>query len=183
MQKQLFILITFFSFSVNSHSQDLGYRTFDIGAEYQYVKDGPAFNLQLALNAEEHHSIVMRAGYMKAAGKTTATHNNEAGSGWGGSVGYRYYFSILPKRFFAGARAGLWNMNINWSVPEAEGVSKLLVLQPAFETGYTLLVNDMLFITPYISAGTQITLNAKGEKVSYGNGFVPMAGISVGWRF
>jgi hypothetical protein len=108
MQKNLLILVTIFFFSVNSHSQDVGYRTFDVGAEYQYSKDGPAFNLQLAFNAEEHHSIVLRAGYMKVSGKTNAAHNSETGTGWGGSIGYRYHFSVIPKRFFIGARAGLF---------------------------------------------------------------------------
>ena len=183
MQKQLFILITAFSFSINSHSQDVGYRTFDAGGEYQYAKDGPAFNLQLAFNAEEYHAIVLRAGYMKAMGKTTSAHTNESGSGWGGSIGYRYHFSVIPKRFFIGARAGLWNLNINWSVPEAEGVTKLLVLQPAIETGFTWVINDCFFITPQLSASVQTTLNTKGEKVAYGTGFIPMAGISAGWRF
>ncbi len=183
MQKQFFILIIVLTCSVNSHSQDVGFRTFDIGGEYQYAKDGPAFNLQLAINAEEYHAIVLRAGYMKATGKTTSAHNSESGYGWGGSIGYRYHFSVIPKRFFIGARAGLWNLNINWSVPEAEGVSKLLVLQPAFETGYTFLINDYFFISPQLSASIQTTLNTKGEKVAYGTGFTPLAGISVGWRF
>ncbi|MGQ0740093.1 MAG: DUF3575 domain-containing protein [Bacteroidota bacterium] len=183
MQKRFFVLIAVISFSVSSHSQDVGYRTFDAGAEFQYVKDGPAFNLQLALNAEEHHSVILRGGYLKVSGKTTSAHNSEAGSGWGGAFGYRYYFSVLPKRFFIGARAALWSMNITWSVPEASGSSKLLLLQPAVETGYTWIINDYFFITPQLSASVQTTLSTKGEKVAYGTGFVPQAGISIGWRF
>jgi len=183
MQKNLFIPLAVFFFSLDGYSQDVGYRTFDAGAEYQYTKEGPAFNLQLGFNAEEHHSIVLRGGYIKVSGKTTSAHNSEAGSGWGGSIGYRYYFSVLPKRFFIGARAGLWSISINWNVPVAEGSSKLLVLQPAFETGYTWVINDYFFITPHLSATVQTTQSTKGEEVAYGTGFTPMAGISAGWRF
>jgi Protein of unknown function (DUF3575) len=183
MKKCLIALTGLFCISLSGYSQDYGYRTFDIGAEYQYTKSGPSYNLQVAFNSEEHHSIVLRAGYNIATGQTTPTHNNEEGSGWSGSLGYRYYFSVLPKRFFIGARAAVAAMDIQWSIHATNGSSKLMVLQPAVETGYTLLINDMFFITPHISAGIQTTLNNKGEKVTYGNGFLPGAGISMGWRF
>lgn len=183
MLKRIFAFICLPFISVCSYSQDVGYRSFDAGGEYQYTKDGPVFSLQLAFNAEEHHSIVLRGGYMKLSGKTTIAHTGESGSGWGGSVGYRYHFSVIPKRFFIGPRAGLWNMNISWSDSESEGTSKLLMLQPALETGYTLIINDYAYITPFIAAGIQTTLSSKGEKTAYGSGFILMAGISLGWRF
>lgn len=176
-------LLTLLTISIFSYSQDQGYRTVDAGAEYQYVKDGPVINFQLAFNSEEFHSIVLKAGYRKLSGKATAAHNSESGSAWGASIGYRYHFSVIPKRFFIGARAGIWSMNVNWSKPEAEGGSKLIVIQPAFETGYTFIINDYLYITPNVSASFQKTLSTKGETVAYGTGFTPMAGISIGWRF
>lgn len=183
MQKRLVVLIGIFTISISSRSQDVGYRTVDVGGEYRYTNDGPVINLQLGFNAEEHHSIVARAGYRKVSGETRSNHTAESGNGWGGSLGYRYHFSVVPKRFFIGIGAGLWNMNVTWSTPEVEGTTRLLVLQPALEAGYTLIINDYLFITPSVSASLQTTLGTKGEAVAYGTGFTPMAGISIGWRF
>jgi len=183
MQKRLFALLSITLISISSRSQDVGYRTIDAGAEYQYTKDGPVINLQLGFNAEEHHSVIIRGGYRKVSGQATAGHTDESGTGWGGSVGYRYHFSVIPKRFFIGARAELWNINVNWNTPEEKGTSRRLVLQPAIEAGYTFVINDYLFITPNVSASIQTTLQTKGEAVAYGTGFMPMAGLSLGWRF
>lgn len=183
MKKRTYLLLFTFIFSMVSRSQDMGYNTIDAGAEYQWYPDGMILNLQLAINAKIHHSVQLRAGYNKAGLKKTSIHDSEEGHGWGGSIGYRYYFNALPRRFYIGARADLWKMNIHWSIPVTESTSKLTVLQPGVEAGYTFLINDLFFITPYFTAGTQLTLNTKGDKVSYGDGFCPMAGISAGWRF
>jgi len=84
-------------------SQNFGYTTQDVGAEFQYQPDGLLFNLQLAFNAKIHHAIIFRVGYDKI--KTGSTiHSSENGDGWGGSLGYRYYFKTLPVKFFAGLR-------------------------------------------------------------------------------
>ena len=183
MKKYFSILFCMFFISFLSRAQEAGYNTFDIGAEYQHFNSGSEMNLQVAFNAKIHHSIVVRAGYSSAARETPATHSSEEGNGWSGSIGYRYYFSVLPKRFFIGARAGIASMDMKWTFHTIEGTSSIMVFQPAFETGYTFLINDQLFITPHLSAGIQTTMNNKGEKVAYGDGFNGGGGISVGWRF
>ena len=182
MKKQLPLFVLLF-YSLTAQSQELGYRTLDAGAGYLYSNEGPVFNLHFALNAKEHHSFVFGGSYRKLNRQSSALHAGEEGTGWGGFIGYRYYLSVMPKRFFIGARAGLLSMNINWVTTEGEGTSKLLVLQPGLETGYTFLINDLFFITPHIIAGLQKKLSVKGEAVSFGNDFLPMAGISLGWRF
>ena len=175
-------IIIFLSITAAS-SQDFGYRTTDAGGEFQWYPDGSILNLQLAFNARVHHSFVIRGGYNKARLKRTSAHDEEEGSGWGGSLGYRYYLSALPKKFFLGLKADLSKMTVHWSIPVTESDTKLTLLQPAFEMGYTFLVNDMFFITPHFTAGYQVKLNSKGESVAYGEGFMPKAGISAGWRF
>ncbi len=170
-------------FLVSARSQETGYKTIDAGGEFQRYPHGSVFNLHVAFNAKIHNSFVLMAGYNKAGLQSTSLHNGEEGSGWGCSLGYRYYLLVVPHRFFAGVRADLWRMKIHWSIPVTESDSKLTILQPALETGYTLLINDMFFITPYIAAGSLIKLKNEGEKVAYGKGFIPLAGISAGWRF
>ncbi len=182
MKKQLSLFILLL-FSLTIRSQDLGYRTLDAGAGYLYSEEGPVFNLRFALNARERHSFVFGVGYKKLNRQSTAQHSVEEGNGWGGFLGYRYHFSVMPKRFFIGVRAEVQSMKIDWVTTEGEGTSRLLVLQPGLETGYTFLINDLFFITPHIIASLQKKLSAKGEPVSFGKDFLPMAGISFGWRF
>lgn len=175
--------LLFISFSICASSQELGYNTKDVGAEYQYTPDFSSFNLLVGFNAKIHHSIIIRGGYSSASSQKTSLHTGELGHGWNASVGYRYHFSVVPKRFFLGLHAGVQSMNITWSTPESEGISKLMIFQPKIEAGYTIVINDLFYITPQVSGTAQTTLSTNGEKVSFGNGFLPGAGISIGWRF
>jgi hypothetical protein len=184
MKKQLTFSFLAILFAFNSFSQDVGYRTVDAGVGYNYVKDGMELNLQVAFNSEERHSFLVHLGYKRMDQGKTSLHTSEVGNGWGGSVGYRYHFSVVPKRFFIWARAGFWNMNVAWSVPEMEGSTRVLFIQPAVETGYTVLINDYFYITPHIAASYLHALSSNGQKVNLSDGgFVPTAGITMGWRF
>lgn len=169
--------------SLSARSQEVGYTTTDVGAEYQYTPDFSSFNLLVGFNAKLHHSFIIRGGYSKAPHQKTSLHDGESGSGWNASVGYRYHFSVVPKRFFLGIHAGIQSMNIDWSSPLVQGSSKVLIFQPKIEAGYTLVINDLFYITPHVSGTAQTILSNKDEKVSYGSSFLPGAGISMGWRF
>ena len=175
----LFIAVLFFT--APSLSQDLGYKTTDIGVDLQWQPDGLLVNLHLAFNAKTHHSLVFRAGYNKS-NVGSPRHNSELARGWGGSLGYRYYADVVPRKFFVGFRAEVYKMTVHWSIPVTEGDTKISFLQPAIEAGYTFLFNDLFFITPHVSAGYQIKTSSKGDAVGYGEGFIPQAGISLGWR-
>jgi hypothetical protein len=183
MKKLTTPLILFLFITAAAQAQNFGYTTQDVGGEFQWYPDGTIVSLQFAFNSKIHNSFIIRAGNNKARLKKTEIHDGEEGSGWGGSLGYRYFFNVVPRRFYIGIRADLWKMNIHFSTPVTESTSKLTVFQPGFEAGYTLLINELFFITPYFLAGTQITLNTQGNKVGYGQGFIPSAGISAGFRF
>ena len=183
MKKYTLIALTIICFSLNSHSQDMGYTSFDIGLEYKWADNSPAYGLQAAFNAKIHHSLVVGVGVKTAYLPIKGTHNNEKGRGWGVALGYRYYFSAIPKRFFIGARADVWNMNMYRTANLLAENTKVLILQPNVEAGHTFLVNDQFFFTLYVAAGQQITVSSPGDKFNYGNGFVPSAGFSAGWRF
>jgi hypothetical protein len=183
MKKPILLSFSLIVLSFAGRSQDVGYRTTDIGAEFQWSPDGTAYNLQFAFNARTHHSFLLRAGYNTAPAKKTDLHDGEEGNGWGGSFGYRYYTGVMPKRFYIGTRLEIRNMKIHWSVSTTESDTKLTIFQPSLEAGYTFLINDLFFITPFVAAGPQVNLKTEGPGVNYGEGFNPLAGISAGWRF
>jgi len=169
--------------TLTARSQEMGYKTVDVGAEFQWYPDGTEYNLQFAFNARTHHSILLRGGYNHSSPRRTFLHDGEEGNGWSGSLGYRYYVGVMPRRFYIGTRLEIWNMKIHWSIPVTESDTKLTIFQPSLEAGYTFLINDLFFITPYVGGGPQVNLKTEGSKVNYGEGFNPIAGISAGWRF
>lgn len=181
MKKQSIIIAFSCLLSFTALSQDMGYKTFDLGAEFLGSGKGYTASLHLAYNLAVHHSFQARIGYNKSNWKDKGLHEDEHGSGAGVSLGYRYYFLVRPHGFFLGIRADVWRLNIYWDQNTEIGTSKVWALQPAAEMGYMLLINDLFFITPSINASVQSNIKTDGEPV--GEGFIPQFGISVGWKF
>lgn len=181
MKKLISLAIISFCFIITAYSQEFGYKTIDVGGEFQAYDKGYIAALHLAYNFPIHHSIQLRAGYNKSNWKSEGLHDNEEGGGPGFSLGYRYYFLVRPHGFFLGARTDVWHLSIDWKKGIATGNSKTWALQPTVEMGYMFLINDMVFITPSIAAGVQSNLQTQGQTV--GDGSIFLAGISAGWKF
>lgn len=182
MLKQLTTLLLI-TICISARSQEVGYNTTDVGGEFQFTPDYTSYNLLLGFNAKLHSAVIVRGGYSSSFVKHKNAASSESGNGWNASVGFRYHFSVVPKRFFLGINAGIQSFNIKWATTGASGNSKILVLQPRLDAGYTFLINDMFYITPQLSATVQKTLSTSGEPVSFGKDFLGGAGISAGWRF
>lgn len=181
----LFAIAAFLCLSLTVQSQDMGYNTKDVGIDYLWAKDCPGINLQLAFNAREHHSIITSLGYKDVWRPIPNTHNNEKGKGFGGSVGYRYYFKVLPKGIYLGLRAHVWSLSMYRSADNTAKNTNLTIGQPSAELGYTAVINDIAFVTFYYSAGKQFQISDadKSYGYGYGKGSVSSFGISGGIRF
>jgi Protein of unknown function (DUF3575) len=178
----LTILLFYLFYSLSpATAQDLGYKTVDVGGEFQHYGKGFIAVVHLAYNARIHHSVQLRIGYNKSDWKDEGEHDNEEGGGPGLSIGYRYYFPVRPHGFFLGVRTDYYRLSIDWRQANVSGKSKINVFQPSFEMGYMLLINDMFFITPTIGAGVQANVTTNGE--SCGDGFLFLPGVSAGWKF
>lgn len=171
-----FILI----FQAVRSQEEIGFRTTDIGGQFQWYPSGTISSLHLAFNARMHHSIVVQLGYNNVKANDNGEKAEEKGSGWGGALGYRYYFKPFPHKFFLGARADIYKMKIDWAQGILTGQTKTWMLQPTVEIGYTFIINDQAFITPFVANGVQVNLKTDGDKV--GDGFVTLVGISAGFR-
>jgi len=181
MKRSLSILIISFCISQFSIAQDLGFRTTDIGAEYQWFPRGAIYNLHLAINARLNHSIQVRAGKLVSPWKTDINPKEKA-DGWGGGIGYRYYFKPFPYQFFIGVRVDAWRMQFKQDFSPVDfggNIGKVWMFEPGIETGYTFIINDIAFFTPYISAGYS-THSVKD--MTFGNKFTPIVGVSAGFR-
>jgi hypothetical protein len=176
----LFLLIFIFN---SSHSQEeVGYNTTDIGAEFQWYKDGKFVGLHLATNSKLHHSFHATIGYYIAGDPTASFYYNQNNGGLGVGLGYRYYILLRPHGFFIGAKADLFTYKVGLKTQTLmiEPCTSMIFI-PSLQTGYMILINDMLFITPTASFGYKTNLQGKmsaDEKKS-----VALLGISIGAKF
>ena len=181
MKKATTILaLVLFFYASRSQDVEVGYTTTDIGAQFQWYPSGTIAGLHFAFNSRIHHSVLFQLNYNKATRKDNGEKDDEKGSGWGGAIGYRYYFKPFPHKFFIGAKTDIYRMKIDWVQGILTGETKTWTLQPTLEIGYTFIINDQAFITPSISNGVEINLKTEGEKV--GQGFITLIGISAGFR-
>jgi hypothetical protein len=180
MKKATILLAFAFIFYSANSQEEIGYRTTDVGAQFQYYPSGTISSLHFAFNARMNHSILVQIGYNKVNRKDDGEKDNEKGGGWGGGIGYRYYFNPFPHKFFIGVKADIYRMNIDWVQGIQVGETKTWTIQPTLELGYTIIINDQGFITPFIASGAQINMKTDGDKV--GQGFLPLFGISAGFR-
>lgn len=181
MKRLITIFFLVFLFNTSHAQMEVGYNTTDIGAEFQWYKDGKFIGLHIATNAKLHHSFHSEIGYYMAGDPTASFYDNQKKGGLGLGLGYRYYIMLRPHAFFIGVKANLFTNEIillGTQDPETH-TSKIFI--PSLETGYMILVNDCFFITPAISIGYKTNLESimsLDEKKA-----VALLGISVGAKF
>jgi hypothetical protein len=180
MKKTIACLLSAFIIQ-SSMSQDVivGYKTLDMGAEYQHYKNGKFIGFHLAYNARLHHSVFFTLGYYAAGSTNSSYYNNFKNGGPGLGAGYRYYTKPRPDGFFAGASVFLFTneVTLTTQVPETYN-SKIII--PSVQTGYMFLINDLFFINPTFSLGYKTNLNSK--LTAEGGKAVVLAGVSCGFK-
>jgi len=181
MKKAAIIFFLVFLFNASNAQMEVGYNTTDIGAEFQWYKDGKFIGLHVATNSKLHHSFHATIGYYIAGDPTASFYYNQNNGGLGAGLGYRYYTNLRPHGFFIGAKADLFTYKIMLDTQAPEGPHTSMIFIPSLQTGYMILINDMFFITPTASVGYKTNLQSKlsaDEKKS-----VALLGISVGAKF
>jgi hypothetical protein len=159
MRKLIVILLTAFCFSASFGQMEVGYNTTDLGAGFQWYKNGKFIGLHAAVNAKLHHSIHGEIGYYIAGDPTATLYANEKKGGLGLGLGYRYYTMLRPHAFFIGVKANLFTNKVKLlgtQDPESR-TSKIFI--PAFETGYMILINDLFLLRHLLLSVTKQTSN------------------------
>jgi len=181
MKKVTTLFFLAFLFNTSHAQMEVGYNTTDVGAEFQWYKDGKFIGLHLATNAKLHHSFHATIGYYMAGDPTASFYHNQNNGGLGVGLGYRYYVDLRPHGFFIGAKADLFTYKVTLDTQTPEGPYTSMIFIPSVQTGYMILINDMFFITPTVGFGYKTNLQSKmsgDEKRS-----VLLFGISLGAKF
>ncbi len=185
--KNIYLILTFFTLVNTAIGQEANGKYFEIGIEVQQYPTGSLSGIRGEVGLTNHHALDFRIGYNGLDHKDFGVHNTEVGGGFGGSVGYRYYFKPAHKNWFVGIRTDLWFNEVDWTdpVPDSndllEGVTNVVVLQPTAIGGYRWALNDHFAITPTAAFGAEINIKTDGEEV--GQGFILLWGLSLTYRF
>ncbi len=112
------------------------------GASAQFYPAGIIATLNSEHFITEKTSLVYRLGGNFVNRQDFSNQNdNEKGSGFGGSFGYRKHFPLKKGSIVVGFNTDVWNLWIDWknnigTPNETSGTTYTLVLQPWLEAGY-----------------------------------------------
>lgn len=151
-----------------------------IGLEVQQYPTGFLSGIYGEFELKDQHTLNLRLGYNALDHQDFGVHDSEIGGGFGGSLGYRYYFKPAFKKTFIGVRSDLWFNSIDWEDISEAGNTKVTVLQPTVLAGYAWSVGERLRIVPELAFGREINVVTNGAEV--GQGFILLWGLVVDYR-
>jgi len=181
--KKLSLCFALFVWMNTLFGQETNEKYFELGLEGQQYPTGYLFGARAEIGLASHHALDFRIGYNALDHKDFGVHDTEEGGGFGGTIGYRYYFNPEHESWFVGARTDVWFNKVDWTdlEPEAESSTDVVVLQPTLIGGYRWAFNDHFALTPTLAFGAEINIVTDGEEV--GQGAIFLWGLNLTYRF
>ena len=117
--------------------------------------------------------------YNRAERGDAGEHDDESGDGFGIGLEARRFHLSSQQGWFYGARAELFQLDIDWRDPgNRRGSTDITVLQPTARVGYRYaLPNSAASLEAAAGLGAEINLETDGEKV--GEGAIALIGVAV----
>ncbi len=174
--RSLIILFVFILFAGCTSAQENTnlVKKISVGMEVQWYPAGWIIGLVASYKLAPRHIVHVRTATNIANRHDFGKNDNEKGTGYGGSLGYRFIFTPDKNSFFIGARVDLWGMKIDWKnktgTPLATaGQTKITIFQPTAELGYRIGSDSKrLHFLFTAGGGTEINIKTKGKEVGEG---------------
>lgn len=156
-----------------------------IGPELQIYPTGIIPGLRAEWTAGEKSTVHIRIGANLIDHRDLGVQDDETGSGYGFTLGYRRFFDTDYNRWFLGIKSDLWRNTIDWkNAPdtplETSGTSNITVLQPTLEGGYSFALSEKWSLAPSLAFGYEVNVLTDGEEV--GQGPILLLGLHLAWR-
>ena len=153
-----------------------------IGPEIQVYPTGVIPGLRIEKDINDRSAINFRLGYQWIRHRDLGVHEDERGSGYGFSLGYRKRFTENKKGFSLIVRTDIWWNDIDWkdkidTAEEINGNTDILVLQPTLVLEDVFTLGENLLLIPSIGVGYEWNARTDGEPT--GEGAILLIGISV----
>lgn len=158
----------------------------DLSFEFQAYPTGLIPGLRLEKNFGEKNAAHLRLGYQLIDHRSLGKHDDETGSGYGLTLGYKRYFKTGHEGFSLGLKTDLWFNSIDWTTigendANTSGNTDIIVLQPTIEGGYLFTFGPSWVFTPSVAFGFEWNIKTEGEPT--GEGAILLLGFSIGKRF
>lgn len=157
----------------------------DIGIEFQAYPTGLIPGLRLEHAFSEKNLGTLRLGYQLIDHRDQGKHDDETGTGFGGSIGFKHYLKPGYKGWSLGLRTDLWANRIDWLIigdkpGNITGTTDILVLQPTLEAGWGLAFGKNFVFTPTAAFGFEINVKTEGQPT--GEGAIVLLGLNLAYR-
>ena len=107
--------------------------------------------------------------YNRARRGDAGHHEDESGDGFGVGMELNRFWNSKSQGWFYGARAELFELDINWRDLARTGDSTVTVFQPTLRLGYRTQPSFKgLGITVAVNAGAEVNVATRGESVGQG---------------
>lgn len=164
---------TLFSQDINSSS---------IGIEIQAYPTGIIPGVRYERNISENSAVHFRLGYQWIRHRDLGKHDDEKGSGYGFSVGYKKYFSAKQSGFSLSLRTDIWWNEIEWTTIELspdpiKGTTNITVLQPTLLLEYQVRIKSEFNLIPSLGFGYEWNVRTEGEPT--GEGAILLIGVGI----
>lgn len=174
MKKTLFYILLLFPLLASAQT--------DLSLEFQAYPTGLIPGVRIEKNFSERHAVHLRLGYQIINHRDLGVQEDEKGSGFGFTLGYKHYFRDGYEGFFVGARNDIWLNTIDWIDNLGRtGTTMITVIQPTLEAGYNFVLGDTWLFAPSVGFGFEVNVRTEGEPT--GEGAILLVGFLVGKRF
>jgi hypothetical protein len=143
-----------------------------LGLDFQVYPTGILPGIQFETFFRGQNSITTKLGVNVVRHRDLGIHEDERGSGAGGTVGYKYYFAENRTGWFSSLRIDLWWNQIDWkdqigTSSEVGGASDITVFQPTLMGGHRWKWSSF-YLDAHISFGYEVNVKTEGAKVGEG---------------
>jgi hypothetical protein len=160
----------------------------EMGLSMQWYPAGIIMTLNSEIFAGNKSAMLLRSGGNFINRRDYSPYNeNENGSGFGGTLGYRRHFYRKSGYFIAGFNTDIWNTWINWKNNIGQpnptfGRTYTLVLQPWIEAGYFANPGESPFQFGLCSGfGRELNIITIGKAV--GQGWINSVSLQLQYSF
>lgn len=153
----------------------------EVGLELQIYPTGITPTINMDHNFGDKHNFHARIGLNLFNHRNLGKQDQEKGSGFGFSLGYRKYFKEKFQGWRIGIKNDLWWNTVNWrnginNPNEDSGQTKILVLQPTVEIA-KVYRKDSWSISPSLALG--IEWNVITDGLPTGEGPIVLLGVQI----
>lgn len=177
-----FSIISVLQLSGQDSNAETTYTGSTIGLDMQVYPTGiiPGIRYELPLSTKSN--LYLRAGYQIIDHRDLGVQDDETGTGYGFSLGYRRFFNETRTKWSLMLKTDVWFNTIDWTNESTAtmGTTDLVVLQPTAQLEYAFDLGERLVLAPNVAFGLEWNVSTDGEPT--GEGPILLLGVALAYK-